>query len=570
MHPLDWGILVCYVAWLVYDGVKRTRLERTTESYFLANRSLPWWAVGLSVMATQLSAITLVGTTGQGYTDGLRFVQFYYGLPLAMILLSLTVVPFFYRARVYTAYEYLERRFDLKTRTLTSVLFLVSRGLSVGAVVAAPAVVLSIILGWNVTVTALAIAGPAVVYTILGGVQAVTWTDVKVMALTIFVLVAAVAALLLGLPGDVGVGDALRIAGTTNRLDALDFRFTLTETYTFWSGMLGGLFLMLSYFGCDQSQVQRYLTARSVDEGRSSLMMSAYWKIPLQLLVLMVGVLTFVFFLFNQPPMLFNPVHERAVRESGRAGEYADLEGEFKTTFEARRIAATELARASRTSDATAERLAADAFRQQDAAVTRIRRAAADLVRQATGDSSYNDVNYVFPTFIVTALPIGLVGLWIAAIITAATDTIAAELNSLATSSVIDVYKRLYKPVAPDQHYLNVSKAATAFWGVFATIVAVYASTLGSLIEVVNRFGSFFYGSILGVFMLAILTRRATGTGAFVGLIAGLSAVAAVASGRPDISFLWHNVIGALVVFVVGMAISLGTRAPIAATGGAT
>jgi Na+/proline symporter len=570
MHPLDWGILVCYVAWLVYDGVKRTRLERTTESYFLANRSLPWWAVGLSVMATQLSAITLVGTTGQGYTDGLRFVQFYYGLPLAMILLSLTVVPFFYRARVYTAYEYLERRFDLKTRTLTSVLFLVSRGLSVGAVVAAPAVVLSIILGWNVTVTALAIAGPAVVYTILGGVQAVTWTDVKVMALTIFVLVAAVAALLLGLPGDVGVGDALRIAGTTNRLDALDFRFTLTETYTFWSGMLGGLFLMLSYFGCDQSQVQRYLTARSVDEGRSSLMMSAYWKIPLQLLVLMVGVLTFVFFLFNQPPMLFNPVHERAVRESGRAGEYAALEGEFKTTFEARRIAATELARASRTSDVTAERQAADAFRQQDAAVTRIRRAAADLVRQATGDSSYNDVNYVFPTFIVTALPIGLVGLWIAAIITAATDTIAAELNSLATSSVIDVYKRLYKPVAPDQHYLNVSKAATAFWGVFATIVAVYASTLGSLIEVVNRFGSFFYGSILGVFMLAILTRRATGTGAFVGLIAGMSAVAAVASGRPDISFLWHNVIGALVVFVVGMAISLGTRAPIAATGGAT
>ncbi len=570
MHPLDWGILVCYIAWLVFDGIKRTRLERTTESYFLANRSLPWWAVGLSVMATQLSAITLVGTTGQGYTDGLRFVQFYYGLPLAMILLSLTVVPFFYRARVYTAYEYLERRFDLKTRTLTSLLFLVSRGLSVGAVVAAPAVVLSIILGWNVTITALAIAGPAVVYTILGGVQAVTWTDVKVMALTIIVLVAAVAALLVGLPGDVGVGDALRIAGTTNRLDALDFRFTLTDTYTFWSGMLGGLFLMLSYFGCDQSQVQRYLTARSVDEGRSSLMMSAYWKIPLQLLVLMVGVLTFVFFLFNQPPMLFNPVHERAVRESGRAGEYAALEGEFKTTFEARRIAATELARAGRTSDATAERQAADAFRQQDAAVTRIRRAAADLVRQATGDSSYNDVNYVFPTFIVTALPVGLVGLWIAAIITAATDTIAAELNSLATSSVIDVYKRLYNPVAPDQHYLNVSKAATAFWGVFATIVAVYASTLGSLIEVVNRFGSFFYGSILGVFRLAILTRRATGTGAFVGLIAGMSAVAAVASGRPDISFLWHNVIGALVVFVVGMAISLGTRAPVAATGGRT
>ncbi len=562
MHPLDWGILVCFVAWLVVDGVKRTRLERTTESYFLANRSLPWWAVGLSVMATQLSAITLVGTTGQGYTDGLRFVQFYYGLPLAMIILSLTVVPFFYRARVYTAYEYLERRFDLKTRTLTSVLFLMSRGLSVGAVVAAPAVVLSVILGWNVTFTAIAIAGPAVVYTILGGVQAVTWTDVKVMALTIFVLLAAVAVLLLGLPGNVSVGDALSIAGGTNRLDALDFRFTLTETYTFWSGMLGGLFLMLGYFGCDQSQVQRYLTAKSVDEGRSSLMMSAYWKIPLQLLVLMVGVLTFVFFLFNQPPMLFNPVHEQAVRASGRAAEYASLERQFQTTFEARMGAAADLAAARRLSDARAERRAAELFRERDAAVSRIRREASVLVRQATGDSSYNDVNYVFPTFIVTAMPIGLVGLWIAAIITAATDSIAAELNSLATSSVIDVYRRLYRPDAPDEHYLGVSKAATAFWGVFATVVAVYASTLGSLIEVVNRFGSFFYGSILGVFMLAILTRRATGTGAFVGLIAGMASVAAVAWGRPEISFLWHNVIGAFVVFAVGMMTSVLARAP--------
>jgi Na+(H+)/acetate symporter ActP len=280
----------------------------------------------------------------------------------------------------------------------------------------------------------------------------------------------------------------------------------------------------------------------------------------------MVGVLTFVFFLFNQPPMLFNPVHEQAVRASGRAGEYAALEREFQATFEARKSAAADLARASRNEDAGAERRAADAFRQQDAGVTRIRRAASDLVRQATGDSSYNDVNYVFPTFIVTALPIGLVGLWIAAIITAATDTIAAELNSLATSSVIDVYKRLYRPAAPDEHYLSISKAATAFWGVFATIVAVYASTLGSLIEVVNRFGSFFYGSILGVFMLAILTRRATGTGAFIGLIAGMSAVAAVAWGRPEISFLWHNVIGALVVFTVGMAISLGSRGPVPTT----
>ncbi len=556
MHALDWAIVASYIAWLVFDGVKRTRLERTTRSYFLANRSLPWWAVGLSVMATQLSAITLVGTTGQGYTDGLRFVQFYFGLPLAMIILSLTVVPFFYRAGVFTAYEYLERRFDLKTRTLTSLLFLLSRGMACGAVVAAPAVVLSVVLGWNVTLTALLIAVPAVIYTIFGGVQAVTWTDVKVMGLTVFVLVAAGVVLLLGLPREVGLTDALRLAGATGRLDALDFRFTLNETYTVWSGLIGGLFLMLSYFGCDQSQVQRYLTAKSVNEGRSSLMMSAYWKIPLQLLVLMVGVLTFTFYLFQRPPMLFNRVHEQTVRASGRAADYDALEEEFRLAFDARRQAASELVLARRSGDAGAEARAAESIRARDAAVAAIRARASGMVRQTTGDASYTDVNYVFPTFIVTALPIGLVGLWIAAIITAATDTIAAELNSLATASVIDIYQRLYHQGAPDEHYLRVSKLATAFWGLFATVVAVYASTLGSLIEVVNRFGSFFYGSILGVFMLAILTRRATGTGAFVGLIAGMSAVAAVAFGLPEVSFLWHNVIGAFVVFAVGLALS--------------
>jgi Na+/proline symporter len=562
MHFIDWIIVVLYIGWLVYDGVKRTRLERTTESYFLANRSLPWWAVGLSVMATQLSAITLVGTTGQGYMSGLRFIQFYLGLPLAMIILSLTVVPFFHRARVYTAYEYLEQRFDLKTRTFTSALFLLSRGMSCGVIVAAPAVVLSIILGWNVTLTALLICVPAVVYTILGGVQAVTWTDVKVMALTVFVLLAAVVVLVMGLPGDVRVTDALGIAAVRGRLDSLDFRFTLTETYTFWSGLLGGLFLMLSYFGCDQSQVQRYLTARSEDEGRSSLMMSAYWKIPLQLLVLMVGVFTFTFYLFRPPPMLFNPVHERAVRASERGPEYAELERGFEEAFEARRAAAANLARARQSGDSDAEATAAARFSERDVAVDAIRTRASALVRQVAGDAAYTDVNYVFPTFITTALPIGLVGLWIVAIITAATDSIAAELNSLATSSVIDVYKRLIRPSAPDRHYLHVSKFATAFWGLFASVVAVYASSLGSLIEVVNRFGSFFYGSILGVFMLAILTRRATGTGAFVGLIVGMSAVAAVAFGQPSISFLWHNVIGAVVVFVVGLALSAtGTSA---------
>jgi Na+/proline symporter len=482
-----------------------------------------------------------------------------------MIILSMTLVPFFHRARVFTAYEYLERRFDAKTRALTSLLFLLSRGLSCSVIVAAPAVVLSVILGWNVTLTALLISVPAVVYTMLGGVQAVTWTDVKVMGLTVFVLLAAVAVLVGGLPEGIPVSSALRLAGVTGRLDAFDFRFTLDETYTFWSGLLGGLFLMLSYFGCDQSQVQRYLTARSVGHARSSLLMSAYWKIPLQALVLGVGVLTFVFYVFNRPPMLFHPVQDARARAGPDAARYIAHEQEFQAAFEARRLAAKEFAAARGSDDRDAQRRAVAAFRQREAELAAIRGHAVDLVKRTTGEDRYTDVNYVFPTFITTVMPVGLVGLWIVAIITAATDSIAAELNSLATATVIDFYRRHYRPAADDGHYLLVSKVATGAWGLFACWMAVYASTLGSLIEVVNRFGSFFYGSILGVFALAVFVRRAGGTGAFVGLLAGMSAVAAVTFGRPDISFLWHNVVGAVVVYLVGLAwsaIAPATPAP--------
>jgi Na+/proline symporter len=373
----------------------------------------------------------------------------------------------------------------------------------------------------------------------------------------VFVLLAAIVVLGMGLPADVSVIDGLHIAGSSGRLAAFDFRFTLNETYTFWSGVIGGLFLMLSYFGCDQSQVQRYLTARSVNEARSSLLMSAYWKIPLQALVLLVGIFTFLFYLFHQPPMLFNPVHDARVRASQQGPAYVALEREFRDAFEARRRTAEALARTQSEGDAEARRRTAEDLRRDEAAVRSIRSRAIDLVKRVTGDASYTDVNYIFPTFITTVLPIGLVGLWIVAIITAATDSIAAELNSLATATVIDFYRRHFRSNATDDEYLHVSKFATTFWGLFACGVAVYASSLGSLIEVVNRFGSFFYGSILGVFALAILTRRASGTGAFVGLVAGMAVVAGVAFGRPEISFLWHNVIGAGVVFVVGLAVSL-------------
>jgi SSS family solute:Na+ symporter len=551
MHPVDWAILIGVMAWIVWDGLRRTKGRDQLEGYFLANRSIPWWAAGLSVMATQLSAITMIGTTGQGYASGMSFVQFYFGLPLAMIILSLTLVPFFYRARVYTAYEYLERRFDAKTRSLTSFLFLLQRGLSCGVIISAPAVVMSIILGLDVTATAFVIGVPAIVYTVFGGVQAVTWTDVKIMVLIIGGLLVTAVLLVTGLPDSVGFGDALHLAAITGRLDTLNFTFDLNQTYTVWSGLIGGLFLMLGYFGADQSQVQRYLTAQSLHAAKHSLLMSAYWKIPLQVLVLLVGILVYTFYVFTPAPMLFNAAHEERVAESERAGEYSQLQQRFDQTLATRRAAAQQVVAAD-----TPESQAA--YLQADADLKAVRGEAATLVKEISGDRNYNDANYVFPTFIATQLPIGLIGLMMVAIILAATDSIAAELNSLSTATVIDFYKRYVTTEASDAHYLTVSKWATAFWGLFASVVAIWASELGSLIEVVNRFGSYFYGSILGVFILAIGWRRANGTGAFVGILGGLSLVAYTAT--TGISFLWLNVVGAVGVFITGMIVSEITR----------
>jgi SSS family solute:Na+ symporter len=549
MRGLDWAVVVAYVTWIVYDGLRRSKGTDKVDGYFLANRSLPWWAVGLSVMATQMSAVTIVGTTGQAYVTGLRFIQFYFGLPLAMIILSMTVVPFFTRARVYTAYEYLERRFDVRVRSLASLLFLIGRAASLGVTLAAPSVVMSAILGWTLPVTVLAICLPMIVYTTIGGVQAVAWTDVKQMFVVVGGMSAAVAILLYGILQHVGFGQALHLAGATGRLKAIDFRFDPRETYTFWSGMIGGLFLMLSYFGCDQSQVQRYLTAKSVDEARDSLLMSAFVKIPLQLLVLTTGVLVFVFYLFNAPPMLFNRAYDARIAASPEGPAYAALAQDFDAAIGARRDAAKRNDR--------------EAFLSGDARVQAIRGKAADLVRQATGDRQYNDVNYVFPTFITTWMPAGVVGLMIAAIFAAAMSASGGELNALATATIIDFYRRHFVREATDRHYLLVSKLATLFWGLVACVVATYSANQGSLIEVVNRYGSFIYGSLLGVFILAILTRRATALGAFWGLIAGMVAVLVVAVTTP-IAFLWHNLIGAAVVVAVGMAISYAQPPPAA------
>jgi SSS family transporter len=540
MRFLDWAIVVAYLVYVILDGVRKTKGSDKIEGYFLANRGLPWWAVGLSVMATQMSAITLVGTTGQAYSDGMRFIQFYYGLPLAMIILCITLVPFFYRAKVYTAYEYLEKRFDAKTRSLTSFFFLMSRALSVGVVIAAPSVILSIVLGWNQITTIFVIGLSTTFYTMVGGVQAVTWTDVKQMVIIIFGLAVCLFVIISAFPADVSVADGLHLAGTTGRLTTIDTSFDLKESYTIWSGLIGGMFLALAYFGTDQSQVQRFLTAKSVSQSRTSLLMSAYLKIPLQFMILFIGVMVFVFYQFK----------------TANLTGYQALEGRYNAVHADREKAAVDYVIAKNQADLNITETAKQNYLQTNDKFNATRKEATEFIKTTNNNKNFNDVNYVFPNFVIQNMPMGVIGLIIAAIFAAAMSSVSSELNALATATVIDFYRRHFKTEASDRHYITAGRIATLFWGIFACIVAVYATNLGSLIEVVNRFGSFFYGSLLGVFVLAIAVKRANSRGAFFGLLFGISSVW-IASNFTDIAFLWFNVIGCLITVLAGYLISL-------------
>jgi SSS family transporter len=548
MSYLDWAIIVAYLAFMIFDGIRMTKHSKSVDGYFLANKSLPWWAVGLSVMATQLSAITLVGTTGQAYSDGMRFIQFYFGLPLAMIVLCLTVVKFFHNANVYTAYEYLERRFDVKVRTLTSFFFLISRGLAAGVVVAAPSIILSIVLGWNLVYTIFGIGLSTTIYTMFGGVQAVTWTDVKQMFVIFFGLFVCLFVIISYFPSGVGLTDGLQLAGAVNKLNTVDFKVDFTEQYTFWSGLIGGMFLAMAYFGCDQTQVQRFLTAKSVDQGRTSLLMSAFLKIPMQFFILLIGIMVFVFYQFQQPPMIFNNVE---AAKAAQAQEYQGLQENYSKAFENRKQSAVEYLQ----TDSPEDR---QKYIESNQQFNEARKNAVDFVKKE--NAQFNDVNYVFPNFVLQHMPMGVIGLIIAAIFAAAMSTISAELNALATATTIDFYRRLVKPEAEDSEYLLVGKFATLFWGIFACVAAIYSTNLGSLIEVVNRFGSFFYGSLLGVFALAFLFPRAKARGAFFGLLFGIVSVA-LTNYYTNIAFLWFNVIGCLVTIVAGYLISLTVKA---------
>ena len=556
MTGLDWGVFVVYFIGVIGFAWWQSRKNVGVEGFFLANRRMHWAAIGLSVMATQASAITYIGTTGQAFDDGMEFIQVYLGLPFAMVIIAAVFVPFFYHSKIFTAYEYLEERFDPKTRSLTAFLFLVSRGMGAGVILYAPAIVLSVILGWDETVTILIMAAVTVAYTLMGGITAVIWTDVVQMLMMWAGILGALVILYANLPTEVGVSDVVFIGGIQDMWRTVDLSWDPTNTYTIWSGIFGGLFLALAYFGTDQSQVQRYLTASSLKNSRLSLIFNGFLKVPMQFFILSIGVTLFVFYHFEEPPLVFNTAEVQQVRESGRAGEFESLESRFSTVHGERRAATFDLLQAR---DAGGDVTAAQSrIEELDAELRGIRSDAKDVVSEVRGATS-NDVNYVFPTYLTTYVAPGLLGLLIAVIFAAAMSSLDSELTALSSATVIDFYKRWFRPDATDAHYLQVSRIATFVWGGFALVVALYAGRLGSLIEAVNQIGSLFYGSLLGVFLLAFLVKRANGTGAFVGLLAGMGAVWSVAA-LTDTSWLWYNVVGAVVVVGVGVVVSGGGR----------
>jgi SSS family transporter len=546
MRPLDWIVLFGWLIFLISYGLWRGRGSDTVNKFLLAGKTMPWYAMGLSIMATQASAITFISTTGQSYTDGMRFVQFYFGLPVAMVILSATAVPIFHRAKVYTAYEYLEHRFDAKTRALVSVVFLISRGLQAGLALSAPAIVLSVILGWPFRLTILLMGSLVVLYTTMGGIKAITWADVQQMIVILVSLVLSLVIAVSLLPRDVSFLDAVRIAGAAGRLNAVDLSFDWDNRYNLWSGLIGGMFLALAYFGCDQSQVQRYLTGKSIGQSRLSLLFNAVAKIPVQFFILFLGAIVFVFFVFERPPLLFHPLQLKQVQATV---EYPRIQNQFNQAFDARQAAARRVKDAS---DGAGRAAAGVEFR---AAQQRLD-AAHDEAAKLAGD---NDTNYIFLSFVTHYLPVGIAGLVIGVIFSAAMSAISGEINSLATVTVIDIYKRHFRPDAADRHYLIASRIATAFWGIYAAGFAATARGFGALIEAVNQVGSLFYGGMLGVFVLAFFVKRVGANGAFVGVIAGEAAIFAAAKFT-NIAFLWYNVIGCLVVIGVGLAVSAAKR----------
>lgn len=554
MRTADWIVLVATLAAIVIYGVWKGRRQRRLEQYLLADRQMQWYTVALSVMATQASAITFLSTPGQAYTDGMRFVQFYLGLPIAMVILSITAVPIYHRLKVFTAYEYLETRFDNRTRTLTAIIFLVQRGLGTAMTLFAPALIVSLVLGWNIHLTTVIIGVLVIIYTTTGGTKAVSWTQTHQLLIALTGMAIAMTVALRSLPEGVGFGDAVNVAGQMGRMNVIDFNFDVSTPYNFWSGLFGGLMVALAYFGTDQSQVQRYLTGETITQSRLGLLFNGLVKVPMQFFILFVGAMVFVFYQFVAPPLTFNPVQSTKVRTSAYGAEYRALEAVHETTFAAKRDAATRFVAASKSGDAASvERAKAElsVLQQQDDAT---RKTALALIQKNDDRADKADTDYVFLTFIMQNLPTGLVGVLLAAIFCAAMSATASGLNSLASTSVVDIWKRLIRKDLDDHTYVIVSKWMTVFWGAFCIVFGMYANQLGSLIVAVNRIGSLFYGTMLAIFLLAFYAKRVGATAVFYGALIA-EATVILCWLYTDMAWLWWNVVGCSVGVVAALLI---------------
>jgi SSS family solute:Na+ symporter len=556
MSFIDWIILSITLLSIVGYGVWKSRHTKNIEGYLLADRQLPWYHVGLSVMATQASAITFLSAPGQGYTDGLRFVQFYFGLPLAMVVLCITFIPIFHKLNVFTAYEFLEKRFDNKTRTLTAFLFLLQRGLSTGITIYAPAIILSTILNIDVNYTIVLNGLIVIAYTVYGGAKAVSYTQLFQMSVIFAGLFLAAYMVVHLLPDNVSFSDALHIAGKMDKLNAIDTKFDVNNKYNIWSGIIGGFFLQLSYFGTDQSQVGRYLTGKSIAQSRLGLVMNGLVKIPMQFFILLIGVMVFTFYQFHQSPIFFNKVEVSSIQNSEYKEDFKALEKAYVIAHTEKQIEVNKLVEAIHSEDEQAINTARTNVQAADKKSNAIRKEATALMQKNNPKADVNDTNYIFLNFITTQLPIGVVGLLIAIIFLASMGSMASGLNSLASTTIIDFYKRLFKKEETDKSYLSASRWTTVIWGLFCIMVAFYASRVGNLIEAVNILGSLFYGTILGIFLVAFYMKQVSGTAVFYAALVAEAFI--VYAWITDLTaFLWLNVIGCLLVMGFAFVIQL-------------
>lgn len=552
MSAIDWIVLGCTILFIVVYGIYKSRGSKNIDGYLLGDRSLPWYNVGLSVMATQASAITFLSAPGLAYADGMRFVQFYFGLPIAMIILCITFVPIYHKLKVYTAYEFLEHRFDVKTRALTASLFLIQRGLSTGITIYAPSIILSTILNIDTTYTTLFIGSVVIIYTVFGGTKAVSYTQMLQMSIIFCGLFLAGFVVVSMLPASVGFTKALNIASKMGKMNVIDWHFDMNNRYTIWSGVIGGLFLQLSYFGTDQSQVGRYLTGSSVGQSRMGLLMNAMLKIPMQFLILLIGILVFSFYQYQKPPIFFNSYELNKIQKSSYSEEFKLKEAEFNNAFEEKKLKVIELDYAltkNENVEALSSQVKAANQKLQDK-----RTEALAIMKKNDAKADTDDTNYVFLRFVTQYLPQGLIGLLIAIVCMASMGSTASALNSLASTTSVDIYKRFINKGGSELNYLNISKLATLFWGILSIGMALYASKLGNLLEAVNILGSLFYGTILGVFLVAFYFKRIGGQAVFYSAI--ISEIIIFIAFKYDwMAYLWLNVFGCALVISFGFLI---------------